>query len=456
MIAYCVNTILCSAVLLLLYKLLLENEKVHGFKRLYLFFSVVFSIVAPLITLPFGGPEQYLMPEYIPDEPIDYVVTHITPFEIEDILAMVLIFVYLSGVNIVLFRLIKNVSGVFIRAWTRDSVPFAPARVVLMESDVLPHSFFSKIFVNKESFLTNTIEQEILVHELAHVRQRHSLDIVFVKLVHCFFWFNPVYIFYIRTIALNHEFLADEIALQASGDPQAYQNLLLQKASVSKSSALTSDFNYSIIKKRLVMIVKQTSRRVQWVKASAAISLFFITVFLFATKETMAQKGVGASAEMIAEYEHLAAKGETDTFPWWDAHVWSKDEKERMYVIYSAMTTRQRRKQDLHVPGKTKLLERKPVTDEQLKIWTDSKYEVYIDGKRVNNEILESRASSDFDWYKSRKLSKWANDGKHQAQIALMTKEQFARNIQSWNEEGGYMMVMNIPNNIAKLRAESK
>jgi len=442
MITYCINTILCSALLLLLYKILLENEKMHVFKRGYLCISVIVSFTAPLITIPIQEPQQSLPLEYVVHESVELITTQSTIIaeKAPGKMAILLAAIYFLGLTVCLFKLIKTIYRLIQKATMTKSVPFYEARLVLLEGDVLPHSFLNNIFLSKEAYVKEQIEKDILVHELAHVKQYHSLDILVVQLVQCIFWFNPFYILYLRAIQLNHEFLADESVLRSSENPVSYQYLLLQKSSGGKRYALTSSFNYFIIKKRLVMIAKHTSRKTQWLFSMTAVFISLLIISLFVSKETVAQKAEpavesktevpsteGASAQEMTEYETMAAK-----YPISEYRKLSMEQKDRMYVLFTKMTKEQKERQLVIVRPRPILVAKakKTVTDDQLKNWVDSKkYFVRIDGYKIENSVLENYHGSDFSYYDYYKPTKKATDyGKYEAQINLVTNKTFDKN----------------------------
>jgi beta-lactamase regulating signal transducer with metallopeptidase domain len=430
----------------------------HAFKRFYLFFSIVVSLVAPLITISFNVTQQSFVFEYISKEPADFIEGQSTIAITENLdkTILLLIAIYLVGVAFGLFRFIKTVFVLIKRMGKETSILFYESRLVLLDENILPHSFLNTIFLNKETFLKGKIENEILVHELAHIKQYHSFDILIVQLIQCIFWFNPIYILYLRTIQLNHEFLADEAVLRSSGNPLSYQNLLLQKIS-GKSFALTSQFNYLIIKKRLVMITKTKHPQTQLVKKLIAISLFLITAFLFTTKEMMAQKvestksknevpstKEGASAELVNEYEAILTKHQNTSDKRHSINLsLSKEEKERLYTIYTMMSKEQQEKQTIGFAAKPPLNSKKTLIEEQLQTWLDSKkYFVRIDGWKKDNGELKNYKASDFDYYDFYKPNKGSTDyGKYEAQINLVTKEAYARNAKAWSEQEPYLLV---------------
>jgi len=287
MTSYIVKTILCSAILILIYYLVLEREKIYRFNRFYLLFSIVFSFIIPVITIKIRTAVSLISPTvYQPVSSIQGAVSQQTlPSVNENITpGNILLLVYL-GVTLFLFiRFIINVIVLFIKIKNNDSVPYHGAKLVLTGDNHVPHSFLNYIFIFKEDYVKGNIEKEIFNHELAHVRQRHSLDILFIELITLFAWINPILFLYRRAIQLNHEFLADEFVVNSVTSPHDYQLLLLDKAMQPSVLVLSSSFNYLQTKKRIIMMTKKTSFRIAILKQIALIPVIIITGFLFSTK----------------------------------------------------------------------------------------------------------------------------------------------------------------------------
>ena len=110
-------------------------------------------------------------------------------------------------------------------------------------------------------------------HELVHVTQKHTLDILFIEFLKAIFWFNPLFIFYKKAIQLNHEFLADEEIVKTYNNVPFYQNLLLQKSSEQQTIYLASNLNYLVTKKRLIMMTKRTSQKIVLLKKVAVVPI---------------------------------------------------------------------------------------------------------------------------------------------------------------------------------------
>ncbi|MFO7657751.1 MAG: GldM family protein, partial [Bacteroidales bacterium] len=116
-------------------------------------------------------------------------------------------------------------------------------------------SFFNLIFINSDNFADND-SKEIILHEKIHASQFHSFDIIAIELLSAVMWFNPVVWLMRKEIQLVHEYLADEGALSTGIDKLRYQALLINQITEERLICLSSSFNHSLIKKRMIMITK--------------------------------------------------------------------------------------------------------------------------------------------------------------------------------------------------------
>jgi len=123
-----------------------------------------------------------------------------------------------------------------------------------------PYSFGKNIFVQQAFYQSDNWDDRLLEHELGHVRQRHSLDIILVEILKCIFWFQPLLYFFKKEIKFNHELLADEAVIQKNRDSISYQMLLYSMVSTRNRFTLASTLNYSLTKKRFQMIKKKPDR----------------------------------------------------------------------------------------------------------------------------------------------------------------------------------------------------
>ena len=136
----------------------------------------------------------------------------------------------------------------------------------------------------KNDYENQKIEQELFTHELTHVTQKHTLDVLILELIQIVFWINPFFILLKKAVQLNHEFLADETVINQHKNTFQYQHLLLNKAAWKNEYYLASNLNYSLTKKRLKMMTKQSSQTKIWIKKLAVIPLLLAFIFLFAER----------------------------------------------------------------------------------------------------------------------------------------------------------------------------
>jgi hypothetical protein len=288
MTAYLIKSTVAMGVLLGLYYILFEREKMHRFNRFYLISALVFSLALPFITIITYIVEVSAAPEPFQDFPTVTSAAIITENQI-DYWFYAGWGIYLLVTFIMLIRFIKNVWHFVKKSSGRPSVSMENATLILLEEKVLPHTFLNWIFVNREEHEARMIQDELYTHELTHVRQKHTLDILFIEALKTLFWFNPLLYFYKNAIQLNHEFLADEKVIDSTANTVYYQNLLLEKASVGTTFSMASNLNFSLTKKRLLMMTKTTSTA-KAVALKIAIAPVIAGLLMLFCTETIAQE----------------------------------------------------------------------------------------------------------------------------------------------------------------------
>lgn len=462
MITYIIKLTVCSALLLLVYRLLLQREKMYAFNRAYLLFSILFSLLVPFLTFEVrvagAAPEEILLPLNTPvdtPDPAQAVVTKTSSLT----LAQVAIVIYLLITTLLLVRFLRNLYHIR-RAITGNKVlHYNGAKLILTNHNIPAHTFLSCIFISQADYNNPTTRTILLTHELSHVRQKHSWDVLFIELLLVVCWFNPSLIFYKRSMQLNHELQADDAVIKTHDDIPGYQHLLLDKIEQQFATPLTSPFNYFITKKRLTMMTKSpNSKRIVCLQL-ALLPLFIAGTFLFSSRtyaqvkapekkkpenttptveepkdtvrrvgtimfEKQYPSGPGISAEELKEFNAILDRSTTGG----QKHLsfkFSKEDKIRLKTLYSTMSTEQRK--DFPALMFTKRPVRKSPTARQLQSWQDPKmYGVWINNKRVSNDVLTNYKPADFALYYVSKLSKNAvNYGKHYVQIDLHTQDDY-------------------------------
>jgi hypothetical protein len=196
---------------------------------------------------------------------------------------------YAIVTSVLIIRFTRNILKLTSRIKSNPAVDYKNSKLVLLKEKILPHTFLDTIFINETDYHNRKIEAELYTHELIHVTQKHTLDILFIEILKMLFWFNPVFIFYKKAIQLNHEFLADEKVVKSYNNVPFYQNLLLSVSNANSSYYLASNLNYSITKKRLIMMTTTTSTSRALLKKTILIPILSGLVFVVCTK-TIAQE----------------------------------------------------------------------------------------------------------------------------------------------------------------------
>lgn len=279
---------LCIGLMLCLYLCLFEKEKAYKFNRFFLLFGLLFSLLVPFIPITVYQ-EIPLVQIPLQDEIVQISNTNATPLAAVpenryDYLVPILLFIYGIVVIYLLYRSIRNITVILLAAHRNKRVPYENAALVLIPETEASHTFLNYIFINKEAYNEKTIAKELLSHELVHVRQKHSLDILFIEFISIIFWFNPVFLFYKKAIQLNHEFLADQAVLAQYNNVKEYQALLLSKIGLLNPILLTNSFSYLVTKKRLTMMTKNLNKTRVACKQFSLLPILASLVLLFSTK----------------------------------------------------------------------------------------------------------------------------------------------------------------------------
>ncbi len=297
MIIYLISSTVCMGILLLFYHFVLEKEKMHAINRGYLIFSLIFSLNIPLIPigiadgfLPWFQTQQDAQAEiYTSLSEGEWLNTESDGFAERSkqsgislyLITRIGFLTYTFVAGFILIRLLRIVYMLQLKADRNKKTLLDNYEIVLLNEKVVPHTFLSTIFLNKDQYLKGEIPEEVLVHELTHARQKHSLDILFVEFLKIIFWFNPVLYFYKKAILLNHEFLADEAVISKGAQVSEYQTLLLESLTKHPAPGLISQFSHKITKKRFLMMLQTTSKTRSFIKITSIIPLFiWLSLFL--------------------------------------------------------------------------------------------------------------------------------------------------------------------------------
>jgi bla regulator protein blaR1 len=460
MILYLLKTIVCSASLFAIYYLLLERETIHNFNRFYLLFSIIFSFTIPAFTISIHTGDNNLN-NYIL-YPTNYIQTNIqqnitSSVENKNILTNVFLVFYALITTYCFLRFIINIFSIVHTSKINEVVYRGNIKFVLIPENITPYSFFNLVFVNRKEFKEGHLEKQILAHELTHVRQKHSIDVLFIQLLLIFAWVNPLLFLFKRVIQLNHEFLADKNVLNKNLNIDSYKDLLLKKITRSNNYILANPFNYVFIKKRIIMMYKKSSIKVVVLKQLALIPVIIGIGFLFITKisaqEVSSSKQTrpnwtkeGVSQELLNEYHKTLSNYETlvDGKTRMNFNISENDQKRLEQIFFQMSYEQQSMQKYIFIPFNSLILPHVVPTEVQLISYKDPRnYGVWIDGKRVNYDDLNNYSNADFSNVSESVLLPNAKDyGEYKFQVNLMTNQYYLDYINKQSSKKEYMLAI--------------
>jgi N-acetylmuramoyl-L-alanine amidase len=418
--------------------LVLEREKIHQFNRFYLLFAIVVSFIIPFLTFEIIK----IVPVVQAIEPLNTIVTSsgLPENEFQEINATITesinytpyILWSLNGIisMLLLVRFGKNIWKLISKSKSNPSVKYNNATLVLIQEKTLPHTFLNSIFINFEDYNNRTIEDELYAHELVHVNQKHTLDILFIELLKVIFWFNPLFVFYKKAMQLNHEFLADEAIVKTYNNVPFYQNLLLQKSSNEQTIYLASNLNYSVTKKRLIMMTKNTSQKIAVLKKIAIVPILACLIYFFCI-EVVAQEKVIYSKSEVTNPEVTDKDKIRDSY-YSNVRIILKDLRTNISInkMYEELTLEEKRSYLNWVPD---MIIEKDVPEPLFEKMTTKNMAVWINGKVSSKEEIKKYKRTDFSYYTYSFVHKNARTKRfpQEYQYTLYTKKYFNENLKN-------------------------
>ena len=280
------------------YWLLFRKHTFFKWNRFYLITTLLISWALPLIELP-AAPSDNPVPT-ISESAYDSIVASqvIIPQYSTEIVdsrpvvnwSQILLTIYVIGFGLMAVQLLRGLNDLRKVIAINTVIHFEEYSIVFLDSKTDLNqasgfqpgsfSFFKWLFLTKDDYEHHL--ETILNHELVHIKQRHSWDIVFIELLKTAFWFNPALWFYKNSMQEVHEFLADE----DFPNRNAYSNFLVSYALNAPVQSLTNHFfNSRLLKIRIQMIYKHRTSRWLLSKYSVIIPVAILAVFLTAARE---------------------------------------------------------------------------------------------------------------------------------------------------------------------------
>ncbi|WP_445737113.1 M56 family metallopeptidase [Mariniflexile sp.] len=277
---YIIQVIAFQLVFLLIYDTVLKKETFFNWNRGYLMVSAFISVVVHFVKVEKFKeviPQQFIinLPEVvigntIPSEPTNlqlesFVVESKTFWTWETMLYV--------GMAIATLLLVFKMAKIIYMLSQNPKSKLGNLFIIKLQNSNAAFSFFNYVFLGER--LEKNEKEAILKHEFIHVKEKHSLDLLFFEVLRILFWFNPLIYMYQNRIITLHEFIADAKAIENDDKASYYQNLLTQVFETKNISFINPFFKQSLIKKRIVMLSKSKSKQVNLLKYALLIPMVF-------------------------------------------------------------------------------------------------------------------------------------------------------------------------------------
>ncbi|MBC3757044.1 energy transducer TonB [Hyunsoonleella sp. SJ7] len=312
MLHYIFQTITFQLLFLIIYDVFLKKETFFNWNRAYLLITPILSLLIPFVKI--NSFKDVISQEFMVQLPAvfmgDATVAEQNPIQISQSTAvqtslstwetLMLMGTVIAGVLLV-FKLLKLLK--LLKRSTKE----AKGKLVMVKvsNSKMAFSFFNYVFIGDG--IDNTEKATILKHEMVHIKQKHTFDLLLFELLRIVFWFNPLVYMYQNRIMALHEFIADAQATKQHDMSAYYQNLLSQVFDTKSLSFINPFYKQSLIKNRIIMLQKSKSKQIKLLKY-----MVLIPVVLGMLIYTSCEKEV-YSSEDLSQYSFTISKEEHDS-----------------------------------------------------------------------------------------------------------------------------------------------
>ncbi len=294
------------AAVYLFYQVFLRRLTFHQWNRWYLLLYALLSLFLPLMNIYWwmdSPQESNALIRYVPSIGLS-AETGAAGMSAKDLLAGLA----LAGMALMLGRLaMQYLSYRRLRTTARLLVK-EDVKLYQVEQRIIPFSFGNAVYINPAIHDPEELK-EIIRHEMVHVRQKHTVDMVFAELLVAFNWYNPFAWLIRHAIRQNLEFVADKAVLSHGVDRKTYQYLLL-KVIGQKQFSLGTHLNFSALKNRINMMNRLQSAKLHLLKFSFAIPLLAVLLLAFRKEQIDTHK-----EQAIAQQELAMQAGQAAAVP---------------------------------------------------------------------------------------------------------------------------------------------
>ncbi|PWH83555.1 blaR1 peptidase M56 family protein [Algibacter marinivivus] len=280
MLYYIIQIVAFQVFFLIVYDLFLQKETFFNVNRAYLLGTAILSLILPVIKI--SSLRDIISQEYVVNLPEVFIgssqVLSGNAVELNQMLVNQNsiwsweLFLYF-GTGLALMLFIIKLSKILRLLYKSPKQKKGNLFIVSLLNSSAAFSFLNCIFLGTE--LKKEERESVLKHEMIHVEQKHTLDLLFFELMRILFWFNPLVYMYQNRMMSLHEFIADDQAVKTQSKNQYYQNLLSQVFETKNISFINPFFKKSLIKKRIIMLQKSKSKQIKLFKYALLIPMVF-------------------------------------------------------------------------------------------------------------------------------------------------------------------------------------
>ena len=282
---YILKTSVCLAMFYLFYRLLLSKETFHRFNRVALLGVLVLSCLIPMIEVTTHDASGFLVLEEMilmaEVEPAGVLDETSNPFPWRALMLLV----YMAGILFFVIRHLWSLGRMLrlLRVSRKEDLGDGITLFVHDDKEVAPFSWMKNIAVSETDLAES--REAVLMHERAHIHNRHSWDLLLGEVCVFFQWFNPAAWLLKQELQTIHEYEADEWVIENGIDAKTYQLLIIKKAVGARLYSIANSFNHSSLKKRITMMIKKKSNPWARLKYAYVLPLAAVAVAAFARPE---------------------------------------------------------------------------------------------------------------------------------------------------------------------------
>ena len=310
---YILKSSVCLVLCYLFFRLLLSKETFHRFNRMALLGVLFFSLLIPCIKVTTRHQVEVQQAVLSIEQLLlmaELEVTSANVGAVQETPAIswvqIVLLVYLAGILFLACRNIYSLICLFrlIHSGKHEKLEKG-VTLVVHNQEIAPFSWMKYIVISRKDLEENG--REILIHEMAHIHHRHSVDLLVADICIFFQWFNPGAWLLKQELQNVHEYEADETVINEGVNAKEYQLLLIKKAVGTRLYSMANSFNHSKFKKRITMMLKEKSNPWARLKYLYVLPLAAIAVTAFARPE-ISEKVEEISAVKVNDLAEIVEK----------------------------------------------------------------------------------------------------------------------------------------------------